>query len=326
MVASQQKEDRLAADDSDSSSSEVDDDDGDESAHFDLAPSEASSSANTVEQGAPWAWRSLDFPAAMSDWTATSSKHLVEPALAVALQSLGFTKPTPIQRATLSAWRSASNSAGGVAAKRAESDDGEWKGCSFDDDGDDDNDDKEQVESDDEAEADAQEGEERERDVVGVAQTGSGKTLAYALPIISYILSTGHHAPVATDATDEVPSKRDLKALVLAPTRELALQVRSAIEGLARVIPRPDGEESASEGSKGKGKNKAPLVSVVGLTGGMSAEKQRRLLARGTDIIVATPGRLWDLVSEVCCALVASVLTSELKHSSCHSTHRTTSS
>lgn len=119
----------------------------------------------------------------------------------------------------------------------------------------------------------------RERhDIVGVAETGSGKTLAYALPIIHYILSQ----PISTDSK----SRRKLSALVLAPTRELALQV---CEHLKKVV-------SAGAGSSLGG---VPRVSVAAIVGGLSLQKQRRVLERGTDVIVATPGRLWDVLGEV---------------------------
>ncbi len=64
---------------------------------------------------------------------------------------------------------------------------------------------------------------------------------------------------------------------------------------------------------KGKGKEKEktsapstpklngrPLVSVAAVVGGMSLQKQRRILSRGADVLVATPGRLWDIIQEVC--------------------------
>lgn len=64
-------------------------------------------------------------------------------------------------------------------------------------------------------------------------------------------------------------------------------------------------EESSSKGKAKQGKKapvkskQPPLVSVVSIVGGLSVQKQRRLLTRGCDILVATPGRLWDLCQEV---------------------------
>ncbi|CAE6493815.1 unnamed protein product [Rhizoctonia solani] len=116
----------------------------------------------------------------------------------------------------------------------------------------------------------AQEG----RDVVGIAETGSGKTLAYSLPILQHILSK----PTST-------SGRTLAALILAPTRELALQV---CEHLKTVV------SAGASSSKGQ----IPRVSVAAIIGGLSLQKQRRVIERGADIIVATPGRLWDVLGE----------------------------
>ncbi|KAG6908421.1 hypothetical protein DXG01_004714 [Tephrocybe rancida] len=141
-----------------------------------------------------------------------------------------------------------------------------------------------------------------DRDVVGVAQTGSGKTLAYGLPVLHYLLSQ----PRPT-----VGTKRRVRALILAPTRELALQVSSHLNACLNIV---DGEtftlEKSNEVKKGKGKSKAkeapipatkkspPHVSVAAIVGGMSAQKQRRILDRGVDVLVATPGRLWDIMED----------------------------
>ncbi|KAJ6588976.1 P-loop containing nucleoside triphosphate hydrolase protein [Mycena capillaripes] len=126
-----------------------------------------------------------------------------------------------------------------------------------------------------------------DRDVVGVAQTGSGKTLAYGLPILHRLLSC---------AKPSSKTKRQLGALILAPTRELALQVSSHLNACLNAV----------EVDEGKNKNKAeqtatrspPLVSVAAIVGGMSSQKQRRILDRGVDVLVATPGRLWDIMED----------------------------
>ena len=134
-----------------------------------------------------------------------------------------------------------------------------------------------------------------DRDIVGVAQTGSGKTLAYGLPILSWILN---NPPDATPADGEHPSTR-LAALILAPTRELALQVRAAISEVAirtnAMLPEDQQDPHVNAPRK---RVKGQHISVVALTGGMSVEKQKRQLSRGADILVATPGRLWDLIGE----------------------------
>ncbi|KAJ7108563.1 ATP-dependent RNA helicase MAK5 [Mycena epipterygia] len=134
-----------------------------------------------------------------------------------------------------------------------------------------------------------------DRDVVGVAQTGSGKTLAYGLPILHRLLSCARPLSKA---------KRQLGALILAPTRELALQVSSHLNACLNAVEPID--ETKSKKSKGKatqGEKTAevrspPLVSVAAIVGGMSSQKQRRILDRGVDVLVATPGRLWDIMED----------------------------
>lgn len=109
---------------------------------------------------------------------------------------------------------------------------------------------------------------------------GSGKTLAYGLPIVQRIVaaSTGSHE-----------NTRVLKALILAPTRELALQVCEHLRAICPPVPPADED----------GMRPPPIVSVAAIVGGMSSQKQRRILDRGVDILIATPGRLWDIIQEV---------------------------
>lgn len=109
------------------------------------------------------------------------------------------------------------------------------------------------------------------RDVVGIAQTGSGKTLAYGLPILQYVLEHTAHSE---------NGDRALEALVLAPTRELALQVTEHLRAVTEAGGR--------------------FANVAAVCGGMSIQKQRRMLEQhgGAHIVVATPGRLWDLLRQ----------------------------
>jgi ATP-dependent RNA helicase RhlE len=100
------------------------------------------------------------------------------------------------------------------------------------------------------------------RDVLGAAQTGSGKTAAFALPML--------HALLARQGT-----RRGLHGLVLVPTRELAAQVGDAIRALVQHLP--------------------STIKVSIAFGGVSINPQMMALRGGTDIIVATPGRLLDL-------------------------------
>jgi len=103
------------------------------------------------------------------------------------------------------------------------------------------------------------------RDVLGSAQTGSGKTVAFALPLLQHLAQVPAEKP------------RRARALVLVPTRELAAQVGEEFRSLAQHLD-------------------APLkVSVV--FGGVSINPQMMGLRGGTDIVVATPGRLLDLLA-----------------------------
>ncbi|KAF9788333.1 ATP-dependent RNA helicase [Thelephora terrestris] len=125
------------------------------------------------------------------------------------------------------------------------------------------------------------------RDVVGVAETGSGKTLAYGLPILHKLLSRRKNP--------ESKTRRPVRALILAPTRELALQISSHLNACLNGI------RTAEERSTSKDPNMPnppPPVSVAAIVGGMSPHKQKRILSRGVDVLVATPGRLWDIMQE----------------------------
>ncbi len=100
------------------------------------------------------------------------------------------------------------------------------------------------------------------RDLLGIAQTGTGKTAAFALPIL--------HRLFVTDKKPLQP--RGARTLVLAPTRELAAQIAASFETYGRHL--------------------RPVVTVV--VGGVKHNPQVRALARGVDVLVATPGRLLD--------------------------------
>lgn len=106
------------------------------------------------------------------------------------------------------------------------------------------------------------------RDVLGRAQTGSGKTLAFGLPLLAR-LAAERAAPTRP------------RALILVPTRELATQVRDALSPLGRV----GGSRTAT------------------VVGGMSMARQIEALRRGVELLVATPGRLTDLIERGACSL-----------------------
>ncbi|KAI9922145.1 hypothetical protein PsorP6_000200 [Peronosclerospora sorghi] len=102
------------------------------------------------------------------------------------------------------------------------------------------------------------------RDVVGAAPTGSGKTLAFGLPILSQLLNE----------REKPGYRKDCKALILTPTRELALQIQHHLEKMVHHRE----------------------IGVVTLVGGMSVQKQRRILSYRPEIVIGTPGRLWDII------------------------------
>jgi ATP-dependent RNA helicase RhlE len=102
-------------------------------------------------------------------------------------------------------------------------------------------------------------------DVLGSARTGSGKTAAFALPLLQRLESVRRETP------------RKTQALVLVPTRELAAQVGESIRGLAQHLAEP--------------------VKVAVLFGGVSVNPQMMGLRGGAEVVVATPGRLLDLVA-----------------------------
>jgi ATP-dependent RNA helicase RhlE len=102
------------------------------------------------------------------------------------------------------------------------------------------------------------------KDVIGCAETGTGKTAAYLLPILSRLLRENREG--------YKPQHGVTRALVLAPTRELATQIDDEVQGFAYHSP----------------------VSSVAVYGGVAMEPQARALAAGVDIVIATPGRLLD--------------------------------
>ncbi|KAJ3239361.1 ATP-dependent RNA helicase [Chytriomyces hyalinus] len=150
------------------------------------------------------------------------------------------------------------------------------------------------------------------RDVIGAAATGSGKTLAFGLPVIQElarrdvvegVVIQGKTAPEGkedgeadlegddADESDEEDAEvtkpfnngekkeritRPCTALIMTPTRELAQQVVEHLRAVAKYTS----------------------AKIVPIFGGMSLHKQRRMLSHSPDIIVATPGRLWELASE----------------------------
>jgi ATP-dependent RNA helicase RhlE len=103
------------------------------------------------------------------------------------------------------------------------------------------------------------------RDLLGIAQTGTGKTAAFMLPAIERLV-----------AANRRPRPASCRMLVLAPTRELASQIAASAQAYGRFSS----------------------LSVTTAFGGVPIGKQRRAIERGVDVLVATPGRLLDLVEQ----------------------------
>ena len=102
-------------------------------------------------------------------------------------------------------------------------------------------------------------------DLLGIAQTGTGKTAAFALPILQQLLVSG-----------KVREPKCVRALVLLPTRELAIQVEDCFQKYGQYTS----------------------ISTACVFGGVSDVPQKKALLRGVDVLVATPGRLLDLINQ----------------------------
>lgn len=103
------------------------------------------------------------------------------------------------------------------------------------------------------------------RDLIGCAQTGTGKTAAFAIPIIQRIHEQKNKG-----------SKRQIQALILTPTRELAVQIKDSFVSYGRYTN----------------------LKYCAIFGGVSQNPQTEALRRGVDVLIATPGRLNDLINQ----------------------------
>ncbi len=102
-------------------------------------------------------------------------------------------------------------------------------------------------------------------DVIGIAQTGTGKTAAFVLPILMKLAASMHNG-----------QKRGTRALVVAPTRELVVQIEENVRAYAKHVP----------------------LRMATVFGGVSERPQIAALRSGVDLVVATPGRLIDLMDQ----------------------------
>jgi len=104
------------------------------------------------------------------------------------------------------------------------------------------------------------------KDILGCAQTGTGKTAAFAIPIIQLLSQDGNKAP----------GKRQIKSLILTPTRELAIQIGESFESYGRNLN----------------------LRYQVIFGGVNQKPQVDMLRKGVDVLIATPGRLLDLMNQ----------------------------
>jgi ATP-dependent RNA helicase RhlE len=114
------------------------------------------------------------------------------------------------------------------------------------------------------------------RDVLAGAQTGTGKTAAFVLPILQRLHATRPAGPAIDPRDRRAATARPIRVLVLAPTRELAIQVEEAVRTYGAVRP----------------------IRSVAIFGGVGFDPQVRALRAGPEIVVATPGRLLDHVGQ----------------------------
>ncbi|KTW31889.1 uncharacterized protein T551_01150 [Pneumocystis jirovecii RU7] len=99
------------------------------------------------------------------------------------------------------------------------------------------------------------------KSVIAKAETGSGKTLVFGIPIVEYIIKN---------------TLNTVSALILVPTRELAHQIMNHLESISKFSS----------------------IFIIAIIGGLSVQRQERLFKKKPDIIVATPGRLWEIINQ----------------------------
>ena len=106
------------------------------------------------------------------------------------------------------------------------------------------------------------------KDVIGIAQTGTGKTAAFTLPMLATL----------ERLKGEGGRQHKTRALVISPTRELVVQIHDNVEAYAKHVP----------------------LRVATVYGGVGEGPQKKALRNGVDLVIATPGRLMDLMDQGC--------------------------
>jgi len=103
-------------------------------------------------------------------------------------------------------------------------------------------------------------------DVLAIAQTGTGKTAAFVIPVLHLLVENKHYRV----------GKHQVKCLVMVPTRELAVQIAAVFHDIGKNLD----------------------VNIVGIFGGVEQDDQIKKLAKGVDVLIATPGRMFDLINQ----------------------------
>jgi len=103
-------------------------------------------------------------------------------------------------------------------------------------------------------------------DVLAIAQTGTGKTAAFVIPVLHLLMDNKHYRV----------GRHQVKCLVMVPTRELAVQIAAVFHDIGKNLD----------------------VNVVGIFGGVEQEQQIEKLQKGVDVLIATPGRMFDLINQ----------------------------
>ena len=116
------------------------------------------------------------------------------------------------------------------------------------------------------------------QDIIGAAETGSGKTMAFALPVLTHIMDYKRKRAdkISKDVQTTNTSEKPLYALILTPTRELAIQIHRTMKNLTKYVS----------------------INCAAIIGGLSVQKQERTLRKCPEIIIGTPGRLLSIIKD----------------------------
>eukprot|EP00795_Rhopilema_esculentum_P000031 gene31-9633_t len=116
------------------------------------------------------------------------------------------------------------------------------------------------------------------QDIIGAAETGSGKTMAFALPVLTHIMDYKRKRAdkISKDVQTTNTLEKPLYALILTPTRELAIQIHRTMKNLTKYVS----------------------VNCAAIVGGLSVQKQERTLRKCPEIIIGTPGRLLSIIKD----------------------------